>query len=312
VRVFLAGSTGAVGRPLVSQLLAQGHEVVGLTRSSQKADWLKEIGAEAAVGDALNADWLKAAVLSAEPEIVIDQLTDLPQGQRPRGMGAFYKRQVPLREIASGALLGAAEEAGARRLIAQSVAFIYAPGPGPRTETDRPWIDAPGAFGTALAGAAAHDERVVGSTRLEGVVLRYGVFYGPGTHFAPGNGIYEDTRRRRLPLAGDGSSFWSFVHVDDAARAAVAALGGGGAGIYNVVDDEPAPMGEWLPNYAAIIGAKPPRRLPVWLVRLGAGSAMTAWLTSFPPVANAKAKRELPWAPTFSSWRQGFAQGSEA
>jgi 2-alkyl-3-oxoalkanoate reductase len=310
MKIFLAGATGAVGRPLVRQLLDEGHEVVALTRSPEKAKWLRDLRAEAALGNAMDIEWLRPAVLRAKPEVVIDQMTDLPQRQRPHGLGKFYKRQIPLREIGSRALLRAAEESGARRLIAQSVAFLYAPnGSGPRSEADRAWVEAPGVLGKAFAGAAAHDERVVHSTGLEGVVLRYGFFYGPGTTFAPGNGLYEDTRRRRLPLSGDGASFWSFVHVDDAACAAVAALSQGQHGLYNVVDDEPAPMREWLPEYADLIGAKPPRRLPEWLVRVGAGAPMSAFLTRFPPVSNARAKNQLGWSPRFSSWRQGFREG---
>jgi nucleoside-diphosphate-sugar epimerase len=307
MKVFLAGSTGAVGRPLVIRLVASGHEVVGLTRREERTRWLRENGAKAVVGDALDARWLERAVREAEPEVVVDQMTDLPQRVGFRGMGRFYKGQNPLRSQGSSALLAAARAAGARRLVAQSVAFIYAPGGGGiKSEADRLWTDAPEPFGKALRVAAEHDERVAGDSQLEGVVLRYGVFYGPGTHYAPGNGMYEDIRRRRTPLVGDGGSIWSFCHVEDAARAAVDALGGRPPGIYNVVDDEPAAMRDWLPYFARLIGAKPPRKVPEWLARLTAGPAITAWATSFPGASNAKARAELGWEPRYPSWREGF------
>jgi nucleoside-diphosphate-sugar epimerase len=308
VKVFLAGATGAVGRPLVPRLLSAGHEVVALTRSPERAQRLREQGAAPVVGDALDVAWLDRAVRAAEPDAVIDQLTDLPQRLGFRGMRRFYARQTPLRTIGSTALLAAARAAGARRIVAQSVAFIYAPGPGGlKRETDPVWHDAPEPFGAALRGAAAHDDRVTQQTDIEGVVLRYGVFYGPGTHYAPGNGIHKDVLRRRMPLVGDGASVWSFCHVDDAARAAVLALERGAPGIYNVVDDEPAPMREWLPYFAEAIGAKPPLRVPPWLSRITAGPAITAWATSFPGTSNAKARAELGWTPAIPSWRKGFA-----
>jgi nucleoside-diphosphate-sugar epimerase len=309
MRIFLAGATGAVGRPLVKKLVAAGHEVVGMTRRDDRAEWLHEQGATAVVGTALDSEWLQAVVRESRPEVVIDQMTDLPQRLGMRGMGRFYRSQVRLRTEGSAALLAGARAAGARRLIAQSVAFIYAPGAdGPMTEADPTWDDAPEPFGTALRGAGAHDRMVAGVPDIDGVVLRYGVFYGPGTHYAPGNGQYEDIRRRRLPLVGDGDSVWSFIHVDDAAQAALDALDRGAPGIYNVVDDEPAPMRDWLPHFAETIGAKPPRRVPQWLARITAGPALTAWATLFPGASNAKARAELGWQPNYTTWREGFPQ----
>jgi nucleoside-diphosphate-sugar epimerase len=307
MRVFVAGATGAVGRPLVQQLVGAGHEVVGMTRSADRARWLESVGARAAVGSAFDEEWLRGAVGDARPEVVIDQMTALPQRIRPRGLRRFYREQIPLREQGSAALLRAAVDAGARRVIAQSVAFIYAPdGGGPKDEDAPVWIDAPKPFGRSVAVAAAHDRRVVELDEVEGVVLRYGLFYGPGTHFSPGNGIYEDVRKRRFPIVGDGESVWSFVHVEDAARATLAALDGGRPGIYNIVDDEPAPTRTWVPVYAEAIGAPPPRRVPVWLARATTGPAMTAWATQFPGASNAKAVSELRWRPRLSSWREGF------
>ena len=307
MRIFLAGGTGAVGRPLVPRLVEAGHEVVAMTRDAHKAARLGEQGATAVVGDAFETEWLRSAVARAEPEVVIDQMTDLPQRIGFRGMARFYKGQNPLRSKGSVALQHAARAAGARRLIAQSVAFIYAPDAGgPKRETDRIWEGAPEPFGQALRIAAEHDSRVAGDPQLEGIVLRYGVFYGPGTHFSPGNGMYEDIRRRRMPLVGDGASVWSFCHVEDAAQAAVDAVEHGGRGIYNVVDDEPAPMRDWLPHFAQVIGAKPPLRIPVWMSRLATGPAMTAWVTAFAGASNEKARRELGWDPVYPTWREGF------
>jgi nucleoside-diphosphate-sugar epimerase len=309
VKVFLAGATGAVGRPLVRRLVDNGHDVVGLTRTDERARWLYENSAQAVVGSALDTDWLKARVIEAQPEVVIDQMTNLPQKIGFRGLRRFYKHQNPLRIRGSGALLEGAVQAGARRLIAQSVAFIYAPdGGGIKTESDRTWDDAPEPFGEALRVAGAHDRQVVRDTRIEGIVLRYGVFYGPGTHYEPGHGVYEDIRRRRMPLVGDGDSVWSFCHVDDAAQAALLALERGDRGVYNVVDDEPAAMRDWLPYVAQLIAAKPPPTVPRWLARLTAGPAITAWATQFPGASNAKARAELGFSPEYPSWRDGFAQ----
>jgi nucleoside-diphosphate-sugar epimerase len=278
-----------------------------MTRSTDHARWLQQAGARPVIGNALDLDWVKTTISREEPEVVIDQLTNLPQRVRPRGMRRFYRRQIPLREKGSGALLHAAASAGVRRVVSQSVAFLYAPEGGElKDETARAWTDAPAPFNHAVRGAAEHDERVVGSEDYDGLVLRYGVFYGPGTHFAPGNGMYEDIRRRRLPVVGAGDSVWSFVHVDDAAHAAVDALDHGAPGIYNVVDDDPAPTRVWIPELAQIIGAKPPRHVPRWLTRIFAGPAMAAWSTEFPGASNLKAKRELGWSPSFESWREGF------
>jgi nucleoside-diphosphate-sugar epimerase len=307
MKIFLAGSTGAVGRPLLNRLVASGHDVVGLTRLDKRARWLRENGATAVVGNALDAKWLERAMRDAAPEVVIDQMTDLPQRLGLRRMRRFYRGQNALRTRGSGALLAAARSAGARRMITQSVAFIYAPdGGGLKRETDRVWDDAPEPFGEAIRIAAEHDSRLTAESHPEGVVLRYGVFYGPGTHYAPGNGVYEDIRRRRMPLVGQGDSIWSFCHVDDAAQAAVDALDRGTPGIYNIVDDEPVAMREWLPHFAQVIGAKPPHRVPVWLSRVAAGPAITAWATAFPGASNEKARRELGWEPSYPTWREGF------
>ena len=309
MRIFVAGATGAVGRPLVRALAAQGHEVSGTTRRSERGRLIEADGATAVVVDALDTGALTDAVLAARPDVVVDQLTDLPQRFGIRGLRSIYRGQNRLRERGSGALLDAAVAAGARQIITQSVAFLYEPGvDAVRTEADPAWRDAPPPFGRAVSVAAGHDERVIATPGIVGVVLRYGVLYGPGTHFWPGNGIHEDTRRRRLPLIGDSAGRWSFVHVDDAAGAVLAALGRSSSGIYNIVDDDPAPWGEWLPFYADVLGAKPPHRIPRWLGRVAAGPVTTSWVTDRAAVSNAKAKRELGWSPRISSWGVGFRE----
>lgn len=310
MRVFVAGATGAIGRPLVRGLVAAGHEVGGLTRKPERAASLRAAGAVPFVGDALDRGRLRDALAEFGPEAVIDQLTDLPQRIGFRGLRRFYRNQGRLRRDGSGALLEAAVEVGARRLIAQSVAFIYAPGGlGPKAEADRLWLDAPEPFGGALRLAAHHEQRVLHCDRIEGIVLRYGILHGPGTHFAPGNGIYEDVRRRRMPIVGTGDSIWSFCHVEDAAAATVLALERGEPGVLNIVDDDPARTREWLPAFAAAIDAAPPRHVPTWLARVAVGPAMTAWATRFPGASNAKARSELRWEPLLPSWRPGLMTG---
>ncbi len=309
MKVFVAGATGAIGLPLVRRLLDDGHEVIGMTRSAQRAAALEATGVEAIVADALDTETVRRAVTRARPSVVIDQLTDLPQRIAMRGLTKMYRKQNKLRQEGSATLLRAAREASVATVIAQSVAFIYAPdGVGYKTEDDTAWRQAPPPFGQALAVAADHDAQVVGSPDFTGIVLRYGVFYGPRTHFAPGNGVYEDAAKRRLPLVGDGSAVWSFVHVDDAAAATAAALEHASAGIYNIVDDEPVPYRDWVPFYTDLLGAKRPRHLPTWLSRVIAGPAITAWATQRDGVSNAKAKRELGWFPQHPSWREGFTE----
>jgi 2-alkyl-3-oxoalkanoate reductase len=309
MRVFVAGATGAIGRPLVRQLNADGHEVVGMTRSAEKTALIEADGGQPVIVDALDHDAVVVAIKRARPEVLIDQLTDLPQRIALRGLTKMYRRQSRLRQVGSGALLEGAREARVTGVIAQSIAFLYAPnGGGLKEERDRVWRDAPPPTGKAFSVAADHDETVVESTDFCGIVLRYGVFYGPGTHFAPGNGVFNDARRGRLPLVGRGEGVWSFAHVEDCARATVGALARGRRGIYNIVDDDPAPYHEWVPYWVELVGGKRPPSLPRWLARVAAGPAVTSWATARPGASNAKAKRELGWEPEHPSWREGFLE----
>lgn len=307
MKVFVAGASGAIGRPLVRQLLAAGHEVTGMTRREERAEEIRAAGARAAVCDAFDAAALKAVVADAAPEVVVHMLTAIPPRLSTRS-DASLAPTTRLRREGTANLLAAAEEAGARRLVAESVAFLYAPEGGPVKDEEAPlWSDAPKPFGSAVGGIEDLERQVTGSDRVEGLVLRCGGLYGPGTFLARGGSQAEDIAKRRFPIVGAGDGMFSFTHVEDVAGATVAAVERGAPGVYNVVDDEPAPLREWLPVYAEAIGARPPRRVPVWLARLVAGAGAAAFATELRGASNAKAKRELGWQLRYPSWRQGFA-----
>jgi nucleoside-diphosphate-sugar epimerase len=313
MRVFVAGATGAIGRPLVGQLIEAGHEVVGTTRSPARAERLASAGATPAVVDAFDAPALRRAVLEAEPDVVIHQLTALSAPLNPRKYGDWIAETNRLRRDVTPVLMEAAEEARAKRLIAQNVSFLIAPrGPWVQDETAPLWHDAPASVRGAVAAAEALERTVLGSMRVAGVVLRYGFFYGPGTSYAPDGQITEMIRRRRFPVVGKGTAHYSFVHVDDAAAATVAAVQGGEPGVYNVVDDEPAALREWLPWLAGRMGAPRPRRIPAWIARLAVGPHAVMLGEGQRGNSNAKAKAKLGWAPRRASWREGMAEETAA
>jgi nucleoside-diphosphate-sugar epimerase len=245
----------------------------------------------------------------AEPEIVIDQLTDLPKKASPFRFRHFYDKQTRLKETAPLALLEAAIEVGAKRHIMQSVAFMYGPTGGLHSEDDPVYLDAPPPWDKAIPPFPPIEQRIVDEATLEGIVLRYGFFYGPGTHMAPGASLYLDVQRRRYPIVGDGGGIYSFVHVDDAAAATVLAAEAGRGGIYNVVDDTPLAVREWLPAYASAIGAKPPRRVPRWLARMTVGAIPTHFSTTLDGASNLKARQALSWTPDHPDAREGFVEG---
>ena len=308
MRVFVAGASGAIGRPLVGQLVAAGHEVTGTTRREERAERIRAAGAAAVVCDVFDRPALEAAVKEAAPEVVVNQLTSLPQRYDPR-KASFYERTNRVRSEGGRNLVEAARGAGVRRFLTQSIAFLYAPEGGwVKDEGARPFDDAPGHFGSSVAIMLEHEAEVVASKDFDGLVLRYGQFYGPGTYFAPDGHLGREARRRRFPIVGPGAGTFSFLHVEDAAGATLAALGQGAPGIYNVADDEPAPLREWLPVYAEALGAKPPRRVPLWLAKLIAGGTVAKTAVELRGASNAKAKRELAWQPRYSSWRQGFRE----
>jgi nucleoside-diphosphate-sugar epimerase len=318
MKIFVAGATGALGRALLPQLVERGHEVVGMTHSGAKQDLLRGLGARPVVADALDPDAVAQAVASAEPEVIVHELTSLsgPMSMRDarhpeRFSGALMTNR--LRTEATDHLLAAGRAVGARRFVAQSfAAFRFSRTGGPvMTEADPLDPDALGALRSGVE-AILHLERAVTTIEWgEGLALRYGGFYGPGTSISrsPDAVMAELVRKRRFPIIGDGGGVSSHVHIDDAAAATAIAVERGGPGIYNVVDDEPAPVREWLPVLASTLNAKPPRHIPRWLARLMAGETATLMMTDVKGASNEKAKRELGWQPQYPSWRQGFAQG---
>jgi nucleoside-diphosphate-sugar epimerase len=318
MKVFVAGATGVLGRTLVPQLVARGHEVVGMTRSESKQDLVRSLGARPVVADALDPDAVAQAVASAEPEVIVHELTALsgPMSMKDarhpdRFEGAIMTNR--LRTEATDHLLAAGRAVGARRFVAQSFgAFRWARTGGPaQTEDDPIDPNPPAALRAPLVGILHVDRAVTTIEWGEGLVLRYGGFYGPGTSIslAPDAVMTAPIRKRRFPIVGDGGGVFSYVHIDDAAAATAIAVERGEPGIYNIVDDEPAPAREWLPALASALGAKPPRRVPRWLARLAAGEAATLMMTEVRGASNEKAKRELGWQLRYPSWRQGFAQG---
>jgi 2-alkyl-3-oxoalkanoate reductase len=318
MKVFVAGATGAIGRQLVPQLVARGHEVVGMTKSASKQDSVRNLGARPVVADALDGDAVAEAVASAEPEVIVHELTALSgrmsvrEARRPdRSLPAAMTNR--LRTEATDHLLAAGRTVGARRFVAESFGgFRFGTGGPVQTEADPLDPNDPPATMRTVQAAYVYLERAVTTIEWgDGLALRYGGLYGPGTSLslAPDAVMSAPVRKRRFPIIGDGGGVWSHIHVEDAAAATVAAIARGEPGIYNIVDDDPAPVREWLPVLAGALGAKPPRRLPRWLGRLLAGEAATAMMTEARGASNEKAKRELGWQPRYASWRQGFAEG---
>ncbi len=277
-----------------------------MTRSEESATALREAGAAAAVVDVFDTDALNAAMADARPEVVVHQLTSIPENLDPRKMEEQFETTNRLRTEGTRNLLEAARAAGARRFIAQSIAFAYAPREGGLNDEDDPlWSEA-----TPIVAAVEEMERqVLGAEGLEGLVLRYGFFYGPGTSYAPDGATAAMVRKRQFPVIGRGQGEWPFIHVDDAAGATVVAVERGAPGVYNVVDDDPTPLREWLPVFAETIGAKKPFRVPKLLARLAAGKMATHYGTGMRGASNEKIKRELAWTPGYPSWREGFREG---
>jgi len=309
MRVFLAGATGVIGRRLLPRLLEAGHDVTAMTRHEERAGVLREAGAVPLVCDVFDAEAVRAAMEGARPEVVLHELTDLPPALDPRKMEEQLAGNDRIRTEGTRNLVAAAVAAGARRIVAQSVAFAYAPtGAGLKREQDPLWDDAPWPWSRSVAALRELEGDVTETEGIEGVVLRYGFFYGPGTAYGPGGYFEREVRRRRFPVAGKGTGTFPFIHIDDAAEATVAAVARGAPGIYNVVDDEPAPLREWLPVYAEAIGAKRPWRVPRFLARLLAGEYAVMLATELRGASNERAKAELGWAPRHASWRQGFSE----
>jgi nucleoside-diphosphate-sugar epimerase len=314
MRVFVAGATGAIGTQLVPQLVAAGHDVTGMTRSPAKTDRLLALGARPVVADALDPDAVGRALAETEPEVIVHQLTALtgePSLRHPERFAAPTNR---LRTEGTDHLLSAGRAVGIRRFVAQSIVAIgtYARTGGPvKTEDDPPDLDLPAKWRSGTDAIRYLEARVTGIDWAEGLALRYGAFYGPGTGISadPEALLTKLILKRRFPIIGDGSGIWSWVHIEDAASATVAAVERGRPGVYNVVDDEPAPVREWLPFLADKLGARKPMRVPRFLVRLVAGAAPVLQMTEVRGGSNAKAKGELGWQPRWSTWRIGFTKG---
>ena len=311
MKVFVAGATGAVGKRLVPLLVASGYEVTAMTRSSEKADSLRAVGAEPVVADGLDRVALIGAVTRAEPEVVIHQMSGLTGAKSFKRFDDEFALTNRLRTEGTEYLLEAARSAGARRLIAQSYGNWNYERTGNRLKTEEDALDPnPPAKQRKSLDAIRYIERVVLEAEgLEGIALRYANFYGPGTGFSLDGDVVQLVRKRRLPIVGEGTGVWSFIHVDDVATATTAAIAHGQPGIYNVVDDEPAPVATWLPELARAVGAKPPRHVPVWLGRVATGEVGVSMMTQIRGTSNAKAKRDLGWTPHYRSWRDGFRSG---
>ncbi len=302
MRIFVTGATGVLGQHLVPALVAAGHEVTGTTRTPGKAGMLREAGAEPVVLDGLDRDAVIAAVQAAAPEVIVHEMTALADMRSLRNLDKVFVTTNQLRTQGTDNLLAAAAQAGTRRFIAQSNTNATARSGGPVKTEDDPLDAQPVRSATGMVAAVEHVEHAVPLEAPEGLVLRYGNFYGPGASDA----MLDMLRKRQFPVIGGGAGIWSFIEISDAAAATVAAVGRGAPGVYNIVDDDPAPVAEWLPYLAKVAGAKPPLRLPAWLGRLLAGDFVVAQMTAARGSSNEKAKKELGFQPRYPSWREGF------
>jgi 2-alkyl-3-oxoalkanoate reductase len=312
MKIFVAGATGVLGRRLVPLLVANGHTVVGTTRTPAKAPALRAAGATPVVLDALDREAVIDALVRAEPEVVVHELTALGGFTDFRKFAEGFAVTNRLRTEGTDNLLAGIRRLPVRRILAQSYGgpgFYVRTGGPVKTEQDPFDPDPPAALRHPIQ-AVQHLERAVLETPgVQGTVLRYGGFYGPETSLGEGGVYLQAIRRRQFPIVGAGTGVWSFIHIEDAATATLAAIESGRAGVYNVVDDDPAPVAEWLPALAAAIGAKPPRRVPAWLARLLVGEHGVVMMTQSRGAANAKAKEELGWRLVYPSWRTGFRVG---
>jgi len=303
MRIFIAGAAGAIGQRLIPQLVARGHDVTASTRSTAKSELLRSLGAVPVVMDGLDRASVGEAVARAEPDAIIHQMTALAGAADLRHFDRWFSGTNQLRTLGTQHLLAAASASGVPRFIAQSyTGWTNARDGGPvKTEEDALDPSPAKAQSQTLAAIRALEAAVMAAP-LEGLLLRYGNFYGPGAS----DSLVQMVRRRRMPIIGDGTGVWSWIHLDDAASATIAALEAGLQGIYNVTDDEPARVGEWLPYLAEVIGAKPPLHIPIWAARLLAGEVATRWMTEGRGSSNAKLRAAAGWRPTWASWRDGF------
>ncbi|HKF15072.1 MAG TPA: NAD(P)-dependent oxidoreductase [Gaiellaceae bacterium] len=312
MKIFVAGASGALGRQLVPLLADAGHEVLGTTTSPQKLETLRALGAQPVVLDLLDAEAVGRAISEAEPEVVVHEATALSGiGGSLRKFDETFAQTNRLRTEGTDNLLAAALAVGARKLVAQSYAgWTFAREGAAVKDEDAALDSAPASNAKETIAAIRYlEDRVLAAKELDGIILRYGGFYGPGTSFAEDGESVEAIRKRAFPIVGDGGGMASFIHIEDAARATFAAIERGRRGIYNIVDDDPAPVSAWLPYAASAVGAKPPRHVPYWLGKLFAGEMLATMMVEGRGASNAKAKRELDWQPLYASWREGFVNG---
>ena len=305
MRIFVAGATGAVGLPLVRALCTLGHQVTGMTRAGRSADRLREVGAVVSAADAFDPKAVRRAIEAAAPDVVIDQMTWLPAN--PADIIKSLPDDTRLHREGGGNLLAAAVDLGVRRYVLQSRGF-YLDAPAGQLADEAAVLrhDAPGEIGNSTRVTTACEDRVLTSPAMDGVVLRYGFFYGPGTWYRPDGAIADMVRKRQSTIIGDGNAVWSFIHIDDAVAATVASLTGR-PGIYNIVDDDPLPVAEWLPAFARWVDAPEPPRISVEEALERAGEEAVYYHTRLTGASNNRAKAELGFAPRPLLWRRGAA-----
>jgi nucleoside-diphosphate-sugar epimerase len=303
MKIFVAGGTGAIGRPLIARLLAKGHAVVALTRSPEKAQALVQQGVEPVIADVFDADAVKTVVSRARPEVVIEQLTALPKTYTPESMSAAAALNHRIRLEGGANVLEAAQAAGVRRYLRQSIAFWAVPGPGLADEDTPLAFDATPAVAAGVREITELEQRLLGNSNMEGIALRYGFFYGPGTWFNPDGDVARQVRQQQFPIIGNGEGVWSWLHIEDAAIATAAAADRGNAGIYLVADDQPLPMREWLPAFAQWLNAPSPPQVSVEdALKQNGGADAVYYGTKMRGASNAKAKRELNFQPRPLEW----------
>lgn len=302
MKIFVAGATGAIGRPLLAQLHSLGHDVIALTRSSEKAKALAEQGVEPAIADVFDADAVKAAVIQAQPEVVIEQLTSYPKTYTRESMSAAAALNARIRLEGGANVLAAAQAAGVRRYLRQSIAFWAIPGVGLADEETPLAFDASPAVASDARIVTELERRLLETPNLEGIALRYGFFYGPGTWFAPGGDVAQQVRQQQFPIVGNGEGVWSWLHIEDAAIATVAAAEQGNPGIYLIADDRPLEVREWLSAFARWLNAPPPPQVSVEDALQIGGADAVYYGTQMRGVSNAKAKRELGFQPRSLEW----------
>jgi len=311
MRIFLAGATGAIGKRLLPMLVAAGHHVTGTTRTRAKSDSIRSAGAQAEVVDALNKRSVMDAVERTKPDVMIHELTAIPAELNLKRFDEDFALTNLLRTEGTDHLLAAARRVGCRRFIAQSFAPLTYERNGSwvKNEEDALLSSAEPEVRKTLEAIFHLESAVLDETAMEGFALRYGWFYGPGTSLGRGGGQLEEIGKRRIPIVGKGTGHWSFVHIDDAASATLATVTASSPGVYNICDDEPAPVSTWLPYLANSIGAKPPRHIPRWLGQLAIGDYGGALMNEIRGASNQKAKSHLRWRLKWPSWRQGFRDG---